>query len=274
MSSNTNNCMTKYFKIVNVDRSPFTYGCDITDPETLKMLENSFVDSILLAKYAKPEHLIADVEVKEQHIKTNMFDKIDGRILYADEINLANFRVPDEHEFANPLQEKSLTIGENESKDPTEELKKLSITDPNHTEQFEAILSAFNSRHRAFFVVSIKNRLCIKFNPEIYLGNEIVELQIQLSKCLKKNDGSCDAIAAEYNDKSINNINNIQAAHLRFIKLLKQFNESTLFISKLLLNSNGIIEWSKSFDNDEEYQLYLHTLAFFAASVIDNPLFM
>jgi len=282
MSLTNNEVGKKYFKIINADRSTFTYGREIEDPGLLRLLEFSFVDRELLNKYVKADNLIADVIVNKQSIKRGMFNQIDEEILYTDEIELVNFRESGSPkpsidlplvELEEPVHELKDSV--HELKVTTYEFKNLALYEPNvdQKEQFQNILNALNSQHTAFFANNVGQRLYAEFNPEAYLRNEIINLQKQLSECLKKKDDKADVIAIEYTDKSVNFDHNIQVAHLKIHKLLKNFNETTFFVSKMIISICNLLEFEEPISNDEKYQLYLNSLAFFAGNVIDHPLF-
>jgi hypothetical protein len=252
----------RYYKIIESNGLPFTYGKDVVDPETLKRLENSFVSDFGLMLFGRPHHLIADVDVESKLIQYRQFLNINPNILYANEIKTSNIRRLDEEKKLEPAQTN---------------LPKLNQA--NLSEQFQTILTALNVNHKVFKdrrynIYSSNNYLYPEFNPENYLREEIIMLQKKMSEALRRKDEyQAKYYSLLYHEKSKYLDQNISHAKTKLFNILYSFNSSTMFVSKLVFDDEFVLRMDPVPKNDDEYQKYLNTLTFFVAHLMDHPIF-
>lgn len=247
----------KYYKIMESSGVPFTYGKDVVDPETLKRLENSFVSDFGLMLFGKQHHLIADVDVESKSIQYKQFQDINPNILYADEIKTFNTRYFDECKKPKPTR-----------------ANLVDQTRANLSEQFQTILAALNVNQAVFKSTNNNIYLFPEFDPEKYLRNEIIMLQKKMTENLcRRYDYESKYFSVLYHEKLKYLEQNISRAKSRLINILYSFNNSTMFVSKLVLSDSFVLRTDPIPKNDDEYQKYLNMLAFFVAHLMDHPVF-
>ena len=250
----------RYYKIIEFNGLPFTYGKDDVDPETLKRLENSFVSEFGIMLFGKPHHLIADVDVESKSIQYKQFPDINPNILYADEIKTSNIRKLSSYQLISDLR--------------LDEDKKLESAQTNLSEQFRTILTALNVNHKVFNARLSTKYLYPEFNPENYLKEEIILLQKKMSEALRRKDEHQSRYySLLYHEKTKYLDQNISHAKTKLFNILYSFNSSTMFVSKLVFADEFILRMDPIPKNDDEYQKYLNMLAFFVAHLMDHPIF-
>jgi hypothetical protein len=240
----------RYYKIIEFNGLPFTYGKDDVNAETLKRLENSFVSEFGIMLFGKHHHLIADVEVERKSIQYKQFPDINPNILYANEIKTSNIRKMSSYQL---ISESAQT---------------------NLFEQFRTILTALNANHKVFDIRRSTKYLYPEFNPENYLREEIVAMQKKMSEALRRKDEyQAKYYSLIYHEKSKYLDQNISYAKTKLFNILYIFNSSTMFVSKLMFDDEFVLKMDPSPKNDDEYQKYLNMLAFFVAHLMDYSIF-
>lgn len=211
----------KYFKIINLDLTVFTFNMETLDEKTKDELKTAFIQETDLKLFEGDELLIAEV-LNTNNIQANRFPHIHPKILWMPVI---------------------------ETKEPV------------LFGHFPRLLEHFKSRHRAFSSICLGNRNYITFNPDTYLRNEINDLQNQLSEHLKNGDeDKSQLISTDYFEKSGNIEENIQRAYLKLYKILRDFNGLLDDRTKLTLYDDHRISFATGIFRRQEYLFVMEML--------------
>ncbi len=241
----------KYYKIINFDGSVFTYGKENLDGKTIEELDNTFVEETDLNIFVQGTVQIAEVNVRDKIMQVNRFPEIHPRILWMSKLETGESRL-----YTNIITKQ------------TDD----NVND-NLNDQMAKLFEKFYQHHPSFSLSELEGRLYLTFNPNIYLKNEVNELQKELAKLMKTNDeNKIHLVSTMYFDRSEHLDENTQRAYLKFHKILRDFSNFINSKKILVFKDDHRVAFFGRFLTDEKYQEYLNILELLVDYLGKNPL--